>query len=252
MGVYNRIHAYGIELEGAWDDEPMGAVHDGSLEGMSDCDYVGELPSPILYSLDQVAIWVRENFYVKCNETCGMHVHMSFKNLADYALLMDDVAVQEYILDGLGEWASGNSHISSQHPIYSRLAGDNEMCELNFIPEIQAESDCKGHERYNVLNFCYTLHSTLEIRVLPAFDDPYDAIDAIQCLSGLINSWLKMKRPRKLKKTVIKLIMSKTYRNKQTTVLSNLKSSHPLGYSRGEGVTVVNGKINIKSEMEVG
>ena len=49
MGVYNRIAAYGIELEGAWDDEPVGAVHDGSLEGMNyDGRYVGELPSPIL------------------------------------------------------------------------------------------------------------------------------------------------------------------------------------------------------------
>lgn len=224
MPPYNRIAAYGIELEGAWPSEPRGAVHDGSVEGLEDYGYMGELPSPILRSLDSVATWIRSNFYEASNETCGMHVHMSFKNLADYALLMDSEQFQDYLLDGIRDWADANSHLSSYHPIYKRLDGENDMCELHFMPDVQAESDCKGHERYNVLNFCYELHSTLEIRVLPAFDTVEDAIDAVENLSRLVNAWLKQKRKRKLKKTSMRLVMGKQHREKDTLVLSNIRN----------------------------
>lgn len=250
MPPYNRIAAYGIELEGAWPSEPANAVHDGSIDGLEDYGYMGEVPSPILRSLESVATWIRSNFYEASNDSCGMHVHMSFKNMADYALLMDDIAFQEYILDGLRDWADDNSHISSDHPIYDRLNGINDMCELNWCPSKQATSNCKGPERYNVLNFCYELHSTLEVRVLPAFDDYHSAIDAVETLSRLVNAWLKHKRKRKLKKISMRLVMANRHREKDTLVLSNLRDLDPTGWQRGR-VEIVNGTLTVKEESEV-
>lgn len=250
MALYNRIAAYGIELEGGWEIEPRGAVHDGSVEGLDHVGFEGELPSPPLRSLDSVATWVRQNFYDECNDSCGMHVHMSFKNLADYALLMDGEEFQDHLLQGIREWADNNSHISSYHPIYKRLDGENDMCELNYCPDTQVIQEGKDSSRYNVLNFCYPLHTTLEIRVLPAFEDSYDAIDAINETSRLVNAWLKRNRKRTLKKTQLRLVMSKVHKESETIVLPAAKT---YDWESGMADTNVNvsGDITIHNETEI-
>ena len=239
MGAYNRIAAYGIELEGAWDYEPSGAVHDGSIEGcdLEEVGYMGELPSPPLYSLDATAKWIRSYFYNATNETCGMHVHMSFKNLADYALMMDGKAFQDFLMENLYTWAQRN--LGSDHPIFPRLGGDNPMCELNYIPDDQIDKTEKGNERYNVLNFCYALHTTLEIRVLPSFETSDEAVGAVTYLSELVNTWLKGKRKRKLKKTRLDLVMPNKHRERETSIV------HPGGYPYNTRT------FTIKEESEV-
>ena len=209
----DRIAKYGIELEGAWDHVPSGSVHDGSVT-LYDYHFVGEIPSPPITLLASLENWIKKNFPIAINESCGMHVHMSFKNTADYALLMDTSAFQDYVLRGL-ELCGHRSGYDSSHVLFDRLEGYNEYCELSFCPDDQVILTQKEHCRYNVLNYCWSLHRTLEVRVLPMFDTSKESYAAVCEVSRLVNEWLKRKRKRKLKKVTEKLVMPSKYREKK-------------------------------------
>lgn len=94
----NRIHRIGIELEGGWRKVPPGTQigPDGSVQITRYQDerlIVGELSSPPL-SLDPKdepiywTTWLKKFYPSHVNETCGMHVHLSFKLALTYERLM--------------------------------------------------------------------------------------------------------------------------------------------------------------------
>jgi len=241
----DRIARYGVELEGAWDYVPENYVHDGSVDIYESYEFIGEIPSPPMTLLSTVDKWITNNYPVFVNESCGMHVHMSFKNLADYALLMDTQTFQIFLLEELDHWGRKYG-LPRHHALFSRLQGDNEFCELSFCPDEQVMLTNKGHERYNVLNFCFSLHKTLEVRVLPAFEHSHEAISAVHEVSRIVNSWLKQKRVRKLPKIVEKLIMGKRYAAKHETRINPVRIS-PIVHT-----DIVRGYDSTSQTIEIG
>ncbi len=169
--VRNRIKAIGIELEGGWLKVPDGVrlTQDVSVRVEDPAGRLisrGEIPSPPL-EMSKWVDWMKVHYPSHCNESCGLHVHMSFRSDLTYQRLMR----RDYttaIVDQLREWAKGR-RLPSSHAIWGRLKGENKYCLPLYAPEKQATARQKSNSRYAVVNYCHGIHQTLEIRVLPMF-----------------------------------------------------------------------------------
>lgn len=193
----NRIGAVGIELEGGWLKAPKTGhiVRDGSVTGM---DNYG------LYGVGEVALGpmevceidssVRSAMPSHVNETCGLHIHMSFRLLQHYINLMH-VDFQDTMIEYLKRWGETNK-IPKSHTFWSRLRGESDYCQLKFWPDAQVSQtkknyhrDYEGH-RYTAINFCYGQHGTLEVRVLPMFNTPELCVSALNMVCDITNGCL--------------------------------------------------------------
>lgn len=187
------IRAIGIELEGGWATKPIGYRHDGSVSGIY-ANWVGETASPGKgLPPDQWEPWVRENYPQERNSSCGIHVHLSFTDKREYADLMnrcDDLEIQ--LVSNLREWGQDKAIIAN-HSFWSRIQGENTYCRKGSDPDVQAMDRHKSSSRYRILNFCYRLHGTLEVRVLPAFKSVDLAVSAIRLVQETITSFLAQK-----------------------------------------------------------
>jgi hypothetical protein len=172
MTPRNRVHRLGIELEGGWTREQVLAhgaeiTHDASVQGLPDGCYRGEIPSPPL-GIEQWEAWVRKHYPQHSNASCGLHVHMSFRSPLTYQRLMCQ-AYETALLGGISRWAAGL--LPPGHHLWGRLHGENRYCRSAFLADQQARVRNKSQSRYTIVNYCYQLHQTLEVRVLPMFQD---------------------------------------------------------------------------------
>lgn len=198
----NRIALIGVELEGGWDILPKGLrredfVRDGSLDPFQrkfPTTFVSELPSPPLEH-DAMVEWMRANWPQQMDETCGMHVHLSFKT----ALAYSKVVREEYpgtILKYLYQWAE-QEKIDKSNPIWARLDGKSPYCQHQFFGDDQIRNTRKdfdkvrrGH-RYTVINYCWGRNMpTAECRLLPMFSDVEVGIRAMQQVVEITNKFL--------------------------------------------------------------
>lgn len=197
----NRIYRIGIELEGGWNEVPKGSrvIRDGSvdLRSLALPRYteiaIGELPSPP-QSITTWQAWVATNYPVYLNETCGMHVHMSFNNAFTYQRLMDD-RYPATILKYMEEWAKREG-LPADNPLWPRLKGESRYCQHVFDPDGQVGNTGKDYDqtrsghRYTVINYCWQRYSTLECRLLPMMPSAPIAISAIKELLDITNLFL--------------------------------------------------------------
>lgn len=208
-----RIHRVGIELEGGWNKVPARSqvVHDGSVfnRGQS----VPKLPagSPPILAIGEVnslpltekavGAYIKTHYPQALDATCGLHVHMSFLTPAIYERLVVE-AYGSIMIDGLLGWAMKKKFPPS-HPIWSRLRGENRFCTHDFIAEEQIKSKNKS-KHYTAINYCWSLHQTVEVRVLPMFENVDDAIEAVSEVIAITNAFLvaTAKRPEKLTQTL--------------------------------------------------
>ena len=195
-----HINKIGIELEGYWHKKPNSAKADGSVHASCPGDtcqhvinggseysgYRGELASrPILIrSLDK---WIDTNYPDHVDSSCGLHVHMSLTNQGDYARLTYP-DFWDYFLDSWEQWGEDND-ITNKN-FWSRLAGNNAYCYRDFNPGSQWRLTYKDSSRYKHLNFCFTLHKTVECRLLPMFKRKDIAKNAIWHLISIVNAFL--------------------------------------------------------------
>lgn len=215
----NRINKIGVELEGGWDHVPSGCQieHDGSVRipttSPMDTFRTGEIPSPPKVPLAMWP-WIKKYYPSRINNTCGMHVHMSFKTARWYAALMTE-EFQNTMLEYLARWAK-EEKLPDTHPIWDRLAGKNRYCSLKFWPDKQAAQRNKSHNmdreghRYTAINYCYGKDNcgTVEVRVLPMFDTPEQAIRAVKRVLMITNACL-VKLVRKEEKMEDNFLFSK-------------------------------------------
>jgi hypothetical protein len=155
----------------------------------------------------KVLRWVYDHNPPFVNDTCGMHVHVSFKRPLDYARLADDSNTLKYINDRLKSWGNATllGKIRPSHPFWVRLEGGNRYCKKEWHADKQMNAHARSNFRYTQLNFCYAEHQTLEVRTLPAFADPMLAADAVYTLVRSIEQYLReMSRPRE-KRIVVDL-----------------------------------------------
>jgi len=211
--VRNRVYRIGVELEGGWDKLPSKTrvVRDGSIVFPEDQPYpniVGELAGPPI-SLGELSGWMNKFYPPFHNETCGMHVHMSFKTAMTYQRLM----TPEYpatIVSYMEKWSKENK-LSKTNPIWERLAGNSRFCKHQFFADMQASVVAKDYDnnrqgnRYTVINYCFSRHNTLECRLLPMMPDTTTAISAINEVIAITNAFLlkTVKREEKYSLSIV-------------------------------------------------
>src|SRR3990167_5043534 len=155
--------------------------------------YVGEIPSPPL-DYGEVEKWMKTFYPQHVNNTCGLHVHMSFRTILTYQRLMA-ASYQATIIAELLKWAKAEG-LSKDNPLWDRLAGKSEYCQDKFWADDQVKTNRKdfdhnrpGH-RYTHISFRWGEHQTIECRTLPMFVDPNQSIRAVKEVISITNAFL--------------------------------------------------------------
>jgi hypothetical protein len=234
-GVVNRIAGIGIELEGGWDAPVKGhqIVRDGSVKfkqpkmpiitdpitgartyGPPDGKFpkheVGEIVSPGPnrggpLKIDTFEEWVRLCYPQHVNETCGLHVHMSFFTKLNYSRLLTP-DYMDFVIESLGEWGR-KAGIPGDHMFWNRLNPAHpwtlEHCSHQFLGENQIhirEKDFRSrgtpYSRYTFINYCHAQHHTVECRGLPMFETADEAVAAVGAVLDSTNRFLSKMRLR--------------------------------------------------------
>ena len=236
-----RINMVGIELEGGWRTLPKGyrdVVHDGSVkfdalrvEIQNELlrmeragtltptkqdellgrvpTYVGELVSKPLKP-EEAREWVDLCYPHMVNDTCGLHVHMSFTSKLYYQRLMTPDFAEKWLIGEIRKWAKAKD-FAPTHPIWERIDNpDHRHCAHKYLGIAQATMDRKDynsrgtkHSRYTAVNYCYAQHGTVECRVLPMFDTAKEANEAINVVVSATNRYLAKNRKREKSHQII-------------------------------------------------
>lgn len=208
----SRILHIGVELEGGWDtlfeDGVIG--HDGSVMQPNNragepCGHWGELASPPL-PREALITWVRAHYPSGVGNSCGMHVHVSFKRNLDYSRLMSH-SFYRHFLERIKAWGESRN-LPDNHQFWLRWKGQNQYCKKEFSPDAQAKRTNKGHDRYSQLNYCFRLHGTLENRLSPAWENVEDAVSYIDAYLDCVEEWLFKAPPEKA--MILKIGIDKT------------------------------------------
>ncbi len=205
----NQIDKIGVEIEGGWNepdcicredmknpDCKLTALnhcfgHDGSVEDL-DTERHGEVVSHAFDNLNDCLEWMDFLYPDESNRTCGIHIHLSFTNLQSYVKLMDR-RFYNALIGGFNTWGNDN-RINPDSAFWHRLEGRNSYCENKFVPDDQVNVQHKDSVRYAHLNYCYSLHRTMELRLLPTFQKRELAFSAVRFYYGFVNSWLKSRK----------------------------------------------------------
>lgn len=205
----NRVHRIGLELEGGWSALKPGAnvVRDGSVVFDTPTQhhhllrYIGEMTSAPMEVMDKKGWspgfldYVTSNYPTLVNDTCGMHIHMSFISSFAYQRLMTP-AYPGTMVEYLRRWATRNN-LPQTNPIWERLSGGCRYCQHIFYAEEQTRHRSKDYDqrreghRYTVINYCWARYQTLECRLLPMMPTPSLAISAIQEVVNITNAFLR-------------------------------------------------------------
>lgn len=183
------INKVGVELEGGWNQIPDGChlQHDGSVS-VADIAHVGEIVSQPM-NLEEILSWMNLCYPQKTNATCGLHVHVSVKNTLHYSRLMDR-EFHQYFFKKMKEWGE-RIRVNKASAFWKRLAGNNSFARrTNIDPDAQASVRGKDGVRYRLLNFCWRLHGTMEMRLLPAFQKKELAMSAVKEEVILVEKYL--------------------------------------------------------------
>lgn len=205
----NRVSLVGVELEGGWINPTFvqQIIHDGSVIGLPrEARVIGELPSPPM-TTTKLDKWVVTHYPKYVNESCGMHVHMSFETPWVYQRLVDP-RYPSTIIKYVGEWAK-KENLIKDHPIWTRLAGKSVYCQHIFDPSEQSKAVKKGFDRgrpghrYTVVNYCYSRTNTIEVRLLPMMETAEQAVRAINHVIQVTNAFLVATARREAKKLAV-------------------------------------------------
>ena len=130
------------------------------------------------------------NFYPEeTNSTCGAHKHTSVTNsVKNYSILMEE-QFSEFIILALFKWAECLG-VRKSSSFYHRMNGENSMCVPRYRVYDQFMAYDKPDDRYCAVNYCYANHKTIEVRVLPAFQDKRLTISSSLAVEQIISSYL--------------------------------------------------------------
>ena len=136
--------------------------------------------------------WLNTFYPTFVNDTCGLHVHISFKSPAFYALLATK-KFNTYFRAKMKRWGTKNID-SPEHEFWKRYWYHNTFCSLRF----DAHNQLKGHgDRYSQLNFCaYRSHGTIENRLFPMFEKKELAISAVNEYIDCVESFIYVEKDK--------------------------------------------------------
>lgn len=195
------------------------------VEDNNPIEFSGETVSPAL-TYEELIPWAMNNHPDEVDESCGLHVHVSFHKVNDYIRLMTP-EFYEFFLKWLEDWGH-KMEFPPHHDFWKRLRGENKYCHKLWAdkecqhnhgeghplhptrhdPEDQAACANWNPHRYAQLNFCFLKHGTLECRVFPAFKDPRMSLAAVECIVTCYQTYLSQ---NKAKQEPIKITQSTKY-----------------------------------------
>jgi len=147
----------------------------------------GEMVSPPLPTRE-LSQWIRDNYPVRTNTSCGAHRHRSFKNIKYYSILMDR-QFNEYLITRLKAWGH-KVGVREGSALFRRLNGEVHWCKKEYDGYQQISTSSKEDCRYRIVNYCWKLHTTVEIRVLPAFQDVELTVSAHKELGDIMDEFI--------------------------------------------------------------
>lgn len=194
-----EVDKVGVELEGAFDwngtdledscegDEAY-YKEDGSVEVCPTDDlWVGECVSLPLSNWTSLASWVKEYHPLEVDQTCGTHVHISFKNVMDACKLVDDTAWYRQMYENLRNLEGLTT--DEKYMLDERLRGNHYYCRDRWQPEGQLmgpSNDRYCSSRYTAVNWhSWHFHRTMEVRILPACNS---AQSTLLCIEAVLKS----------------------------------------------------------------
>ncbi len=213
----NRVTLLGVELEGGWKDvhvlPGIDVERDGSVFKVADAgglrrngypDYLcGEIPiGPFL--VGQMPAAMKRYWPDVIDQSCGMHVHMSFETLMQYNILTDSPAYQETMMAYLKRWAQSEG-FPEKDPIWGRLSGKCVYCQRKFWPMAQMETIKKDHDkerfghRYTAIHYAWQRTKTVECRLLPMMATVEQGIRAVRQVVDITNAYLVVAEKRRVK-----------------------------------------------------
>lgn len=192
------IQGIGLEIEGGWFDRhtiPSPVAHwhrDGSVRNVRATQnnkrigHIGEVSSTPLPSLEAVKNWIEDFWPDRKNKSCGFHIHVSVKP-EFYEYLMEDIFYTKFleVMTETGEKLKLSKHF------FDRLNNKNSFCRRLFQPQEQVSEITKTDKRYTHLNYCYSLHGTLENRLPCANLSVKQAFSVVKNYTDLIENYLE-------------------------------------------------------------
>lgn len=182
------INRIGIELEGGWDKTPVGLFPDHSVKVKA--PVVGEIASQP-GTLEELEDWIHKNYPKYIDNSCGVHIHVSFKDKVNNFLVLMEPKFYDYFKPFMESWAK-NEKLPADHAFWTRFKGLNKFCKDEFKPEAQILINNKGTDvRYTQLNYCFAMHGTIENRLFPAFKEPETIVSAMNATVLCYESYLE-------------------------------------------------------------
>lgn len=204
--VKNRIKLLGIELEGGWchgkfprdenfekdasvfhDRTPVQRLRVKELK----ISHIGELPSKKMMPA-ALSVWMKRCYPHMVDETCGLHLHMSFYSKIHYSLLMIP-EFQKTVIVYMKDWAV-EEKLPPNHPIWDRINGANEYCNHEFHADLQVCENKKDYDHFRKGNrytaIAYRGGKTIECRLLPMFETVDQSIRALKKVIDITNASL--------------------------------------------------------------
>lgn len=196
------VNAVGLELEGGWSyDRKEGKIPEGSNwhgDGSVYCDsphWCGEIVSKPYKTWSELYKFVLDMQPDVVNESMGTHMHISFKSGGWYSHLanIDKYQGLNWISElclRLKRWGEDRLTTEDMRLLNKRISKSHGYCKQKWTAQDQIK--VRGTCRYTVFNFCaWEKHKTLEVRLLPALNDPKMLLQSMAVTFALMNDMFK-------------------------------------------------------------
>lgn len=233
--TFKHINMVGFEVEGAWKVDRVRDRHenyfngfhgDGSLSNIpqvstNDRGWIGEYATPVPINNEEALIdTMEERWPDKWNHTCGFHIHISTKTINNYSKLMDQGFYRIFKRELEKELIPSIQNAEERERFQARLRGESTYCKRGWRAEVQSRLRDKSGDRYFHLNFCWSLHGTMEVRVPPMMNLS-DGKRTMKWMTSFVETYLEKKRKIKAYKTEIEMTPLETENEKFESIIRN-------------------------------
>lgn len=187
----------GIEVEGRYESMRRANLtdeHRGGADGSLRCsEFRNDVeaweyqtrPGSLLSAITQL----NELYPDETGPDCGLHVHISFVNQYDIALLATQPFFR-YFRSRLLAWGESMG-LSRKGQFFRRLFGKNSYCNFNPERDPDTTDQMTNMHRYAQINFsAWREHKTVEVRLLPMFRHRRMALAAVIQVVRIFEDWL--------------------------------------------------------------
>lgn len=157
--------------------------------------FSGEVASPAFDNLADMVKWINDCYPDEASYRCGIHIHVSFSNLMDYAAIMTQ-GFHEHLMRQINKFGDKHMYASETDKEYwTRFVGGNMYCRKTFSPlRGRGESFAFSSDRYHIMNYTAFLNRnrrTFECRAFPSFREKDKALKAIAIFLFAIEDYMK-------------------------------------------------------------